>query len=283
MKKCRRALTMVVAGAFVFGAQLFSQQPASRPVLSPADKARTEKVANDELRVEELKKALADAKTKAAASASAFDALAAYDEAVVAFTNYFEANGGTAGRPVVDLYKDLLAASDALVDKAETPEHEASVPARDMLSSSARALWGESVGVSADRTSGYLTITGVEIPGIKVTGVCSLLPPKAAPWHDLSIDLEFTIVEGGFEMYLRYEQAKKSYRINFKPSEGYELNKPYRMTVKVKGSSISLKAPDLPENRDRLDAAVSRTGGIGFGIAAGSKVTISRLMVKVLR
>ena len=103
------------------------------------------------------------------------------------------------------------------------------------------------------------------------------------PWHDIVLDLEFTIVSGEFEMYLRYWPDKRSYSIKFNAAAGYEPNKPYRMTVHVKGSSISLKQAEQPENRDRIDPNTSRTGGVGFGVNPGSKVIISVCKLKVLR
>jgi hypothetical protein len=229
-----------------------------------------------------LRAPFADAKAKED-TGDLTGALATYDATLVEFHKVFDANGGTADAPTIALYKKLLAESDKLVERVETPEFEAKTPERDFLSSQERHNWGVSAGASLSPDA-PLVLEGVDLTGgRKVTGVVSLLPPKADPWNDFVIDLEFTIQAGSCEMYLRYWPDKRSYRILFSPAEGYEVGKTYRMTLKVKGSTISLTQPEQPENRDKMDATTSRTGGIGFGLPAGSRVLISKLNMKVLR
>jgi hypothetical protein len=182
----------------------------------------------------------------------------------------------------LSVLSEAIAESDALVEVVETPAFEAKIVDRDLLSPKSRSLWGASAGVTyAPGTP--MTLEGVSLPGRLVTGVVSVLPARAAPWNDLVIELEFTLLAGEMDMYLRYWPDRKSYRIRFAPTEGYEMNRPYPMTIRVKGSQVSLKQPDQPENRDRLQPSVSRTGGFGFGLPPGSKAEISKLRMKVLR
>jgi hypothetical protein len=228
-----------------------------------------------------LKRKVDAAKSKEA-EGNAFDALSAYDDAVIQFNKYFDKTT-TPEKPIVDLYKELLNESDKLVERTLTPEYEASVAERDLLSTKERGLWGSSEGVKHSFAGRELKLDGVPVEGKKILGVTSALPPRSTPWYDIALDLEFTILQEGFEMYLRFDQAKKNYRINFNPKEGYELNKPYRMTVRVKGSTITLKPADQAENRDRLDPSTSRQGGIGFGVPKNASVVISVCKVKVLR
>ena len=210
------------------------------------------------------------------------EALAAYDEAVVKFNKQFDAQGGTAEGPIIDLYKALVADSDRLVERVETPEFESSIQERDMLTAKERPLWGASDGAKWTPSGREIAIEGVKVDK-KIQGVVSFLPRRSEAWHDIVLDLEFTIVAGEFDLYLRYWPDKRYYSIKFNAAAGYEANKPYRMTVHVKGSSISLKQAEQPENRDRADPNTSRTGGVGFGINPGSKVIISVCKLKVLR
>ena len=55
------------------------------------------------------------------------------------------------------------------------------------------------------------------------------------------------------------------------------------MTIKVKGSAITLKQAEQPGSRDTFAPTTSLTGGIGFGLRPSSKVSISKLTMKVLR
>jgi hypothetical protein len=227
-----------------------------------------------------LKKGIDEAKAKET-QGNAWDALNAYDDAVKVFSIELKKYTNGAPAPVVALYKELLAESDRLVERTETPEYEASQPERDMLSAKERALWGASKDSIKYGFSGReLKIEGTKD---KVTGICSLEAPRGTQWHDLVVDLEFTILAEGFQLFLRWESGQKGYMLQFKPSEGYDLNKPYRMTLRVKGSTISLKASDTPENRGTADATTSRVGGVAFGLNKGASIVISTFKMKLLR
>jgi hypothetical protein len=258
--------TLMVAIPFLlsWSAVVSGQEPESRPAPGP-----------DLVEVARAARATKDGDPKAA--------LDAYDKAIAAFIETIAPLGTRVDQPTIALYKELVEESDKLVDKLETPEYEAKIAERDMLGTNERTLWGKSAGVDWTFGDKKLEVSGAEVPGRKITGLASILPPRSTPWHDLVIDLEFAILQGDCEMYLRYEPSKKAYLIRFNSKEGYELNKAYRMTIRVKGSSISLKAPDQPENRDKFQASTSRTGGIGFGLEPGSKVVISSCKLKVLR
>jgi hypothetical protein len=210
-------------------------------------------------------------------------ALAAYDEAVIRFNKEFDKTGGKAETPdILNLYKELIAESNRLVDRVETPEFEAAVPERDMLSAKERAAWGKSLGAEFTFAARELEMKGVEVPGKKILGVVSFAGWDP-PWHDIVMDMNFTIVQGSFELYLRYHPAKRWFTLNFDQKAGYELNKPYQITLRIKGSKVELTAPDQQPQTDMLTENTNRTGGIGFGLAPGSKVIISSCKVKVLR
>jgi hypothetical protein len=238
--------------------------------------AELNKVA-DQLTLVSLKKGL-DAAKALEAQGNDRDALRACDDAVAVFSRN---SARTPGKAVIDLYKETLAESDRLVDKVETPEFESGIAERDMLSPKERALWGATPdAIKHDFSDGPLRIEGTKD---RVTGICSLDAPRGTEWHDLVLDLEFTIVKDGFQLFLRWEPGRKGYMLRFAPSEGYDLNKPYRMTIRIKGSTASLKASDAPENRGTLDPTTSRTGGIAFGLTNGASIIVSRCSIKFLR
>jgi hypothetical protein len=270
MSTGRRALFLAIAGLVILGAVVHAQE--SRPI--------TPKVRQlQELKA--LEESVDAAKAKEAAGQLA-EALAAYDAAVVKFGKHFDANGGTAEGPVVALYKSLIADADRLAERVETPEFEARIPSRDLLSPQEESLWGASKGAKWSRSDGAIVVEAVEVGG-RITGVGSLLPKRDEPWHDLVIDLEFTIVSGECDLFLRYWPDKRYYAMKFNQAAGFESAKRHRMTIRIKGSTLTLTQPGQPSKSDTMAIGTSRTGGIGFGLNLGSKVSISKLDIKVLR
>jgi hypothetical protein len=266
------AQRLVLAG-FLLSAtsHLAAQTPESRPITPETPKPA----------LKALEESVDAAKAKEAAGQLS-EALAAYDAAVVKFGQHFDANGGTAEPPVIQLYKALIASSDALATKVETPEFEARIAPRDLLFPQEESLWGASKGAKWSRSEGAIVVEAVESGG-RIMRVASVLPKRAEAWHDIVIDLEFTIDSGELDLYLRYWPDKKYYAIKFNEASGFEPAKRHRMTIGIKGSTITLAQPGKPLNSDTIAFVTSRTGGIGFGLNPGSKVTISKLTVKVLR
>jgi tetratricopeptide (TPR) repeat protein len=220
-------------------------------------------------------------------------ALVGYDFAIALFHKEFDKLNGTGSAEMVRLFKELVTASDGLVERVETQAFEDSIPVRDLLSKQEREGWGKSAGAELEFQGGTpggtasapaqtLVISGVDT-GRRLIGVASVLPAKEAPWKDLVLDYEFTIRSGDFELYVRYWPDKASYRIRFDPRDGYDVGKRYQGRIKIKGSTISLKTPDQPENRDQFGLSTSRTGGIALGVSQGSKVEFTRFELKVLR
>jgi hypothetical protein len=212
------------------------------------------------------------------------DALKAYDAGIDEFGRRLKDPGSTPRDIVAKALTTAITESDSLVYIVETPLYEARATERDMLSPRERGPWGSSAGIKADYQERNIVLTGVDAEGgRKVTGVASILPTRKESWRDLVVDLEFALLAGEMDMYVRYWPDKKSYRLRFAPTEGYELNKPFRMRICVKASQIGLQLPDQPEKFDRFDIDTSRSGGIGFGLSKGSKAAITLLRLKVLR
>jgi hypothetical protein len=260
MTKRSRAAFATIVATFVLSSALRGQETDSQPAsrVQPKETPKTGHTILEEARLH---------------------ALTAYDDALTALREVMET--GEDVPTVVEAYKDLIEESDRLIERIETPEFEARQSERYMLSTRERALWGASKdSIRYAFADGELRIEGTKE---KTTGICSLLPPRGTLWHDLVINLEFTIVKDGFQLFLRWEQGLKSYMLNFSPAEGYALNRPYFMTIRVKGSTITLKAPDQPENRGQAEPSTSRTGGIAFGLNNGASIVVSRCSVRLLR
>jgi hypothetical protein len=293
MSKGRRTLMLAVAGLFISTG--VAQEPESRAATRPADSRalaleRLREIVGPPRAVvrpappgTDSRPSLQRVEAELLLESARLEASRTYDAAATTLQHELRAGGGAPDAGAQRILVEAIAESDALVAKVETREFEAKIGERDMLSAKERAPWGASAGAKLTWSGREMSIEGVPIEKGKVTGVVSMLPTKAAPWHDIVLDLEFTILSGDFEMYLRYWPDRKAYKIRFGPRDGYELNKPYRMTIRVKGSDVSLSQPDQPENRDRIQPSTSRTGGIGFGLTPGFKAVISRLGMKVLR
>jgi hypothetical protein len=151
-----------------------------------------------------------------------------------------------------------------------------------MLSPSERREWGTSEGAEYEFPPGRLRMNGVAPEGKKIMGVVSFAG-WTPPWHDVVLDLEFTILSGRFELYLRYLPTRRWYQLDFGPDAGYELNKPHQVTLRVKGSTVEMIAPDQPLQTGQIDLRTSRTGGVGFGLPPGGEIVLSSCKIKVLR
>lgn len=208
-------------------------------------------------------------------------ALVAYDDALLLL--HLHTHEGNMPQDILFIHDQLISESDSLIDKLETPQYVATVPERDVLSSAERSLWGKGVGVTYSFSDQGVLIESASAETNATVGLASIVPTSRTPWHDLVIDIEFTIVKGEFTMHLRYDDRNHSYWIRFGRKDGYELRTRYHMTIRLQGSHVRLKAVDQPESWDRLPATTSPNGGIAFAVEPGSQVLISSLKLKVLR
>ncbi len=187
---------------------------------------------------------------------------------------------------MIEIFKAVLGESDALVEKLVTPEYEAKIPERDLLSPKEKSVWGNSDGIKWELKGKEMVVEGVEVPGRKIVGVFSAIPPVAEMWQDIILDVEFTITAGdSFTSMYRYLPGKKAYELGYKvdPNTGFQLNKNYHQIIRVVGSSFTQKESGNPDQSDKLGFSVSRTGGIGFALKPGTKMVFSTFKVKVLR
>jgi hypothetical protein len=210
-------------------------------------------------------------------------ALRAFDAALADFDAELPKAWNRPRTPEIErAHKEIIAASDKLVEKLETPEFEAKIATRDLLDPKERPIWQPSVGAGVKFDGGSAVLEGLEFDR-QIMGVVGLGLSAEPPWHDLTLDLEFTIVAGSFELYLRFLPAKPNFLISFAPSGGYELGKLQKATIRIKGRRVELLRPEKQPLTEKFAPKTSRSGGLGFGLEAGSKVVISSCKLKVLR
>src|SRR5262245_33538598 len=194
----RRPLIMAIAGFLLYASIGVAQQPDSRPAdRKPEDKPRGLTL-QESVDAARAKRAAGDLK----------GALAAYDEAMEQFFKDFDKLQDRA-TGIIALYREALAESDKLVEQVETPEFEAAIPERDMLSAAEREVWGKAPGIDLVFGEAGLEIKTTELPGKKVMSVASIAGWRP-PWHDFVLDLEFKILAGRFELLARYWPDKRS-------------------------------------------------------------------------
>lgn len=246
----------------------------------------------DKLELNNIKATAQKAEDEAAkAGSDTAKALEAYDAAVATFKDILK-NYKSTGKddPVINAYKEMLGKSDALAAQLCTADYIEKTPARDMLLAREQKNWGTSKDNPCDYVfqGRELIISHKPVEGKKLTEILSLDGWSKPAWHDIQIDLEFEILSQGFELYIRYIPGYKNFMFPFpgkdkQPADGYDLNTPAKMTIRVIGSTVTMQQGDQAQFSGTIDPTVSRTGGIGIGVPTGGKVAIKSCTVKVLR
>lgn len=174
----------------------------------------------------------------------------------------------------------------------ETPAYISNTPLRDLLAEKERlagGLWSRTEGIRHEWAGTELVIEGVgaydKEGKERMSRGISSIDGWSEKWTDLVLDLEFTIVSGEFDLMLRYRpDGIQPFTATFKAGEGgFNADERYRMTFKIRGTSVEFEQPDQPPNSDTFRPTVSLHGGIGFAVPKGSKIVISRCAVRVLR
>ncbi len=242
------------------------------------------------LELNKLKFTLEKSRADAGTASDPENKLRAYEPAMEAFNAYFRKPTKPHDQAVV-YFKEGVKEWDDLVAKLETPEYISNTPVRDLLAAKERqpgGVWGGTEGIRHEWSGRELVIEGVAVEKDgkerKLRGLFSI-DGWSQKWTDLVLDIEFTIVAGEFDMMMRYRpDGYKPYTATYKAGEGgFNANEPYRMTVRVMGSTVEIEQADQPKSGDVLQPTVSRNGGIGFAVPKGSKIVISRCDLRVLR
>ncbi len=233
-----------------------------------------------------LKFAAKDARDAAASASSSEKKLAAYNECVLRFRDYFKDKITIPKTdPVVMLYEELLRESDAIAEALFTPAYESSVDVIDLLNPREfKKYWKPSQKGLNHRFEGrQLIVEGVQARE-KVQGVLAV-DGWSMPWWDLVLTLEFEVVKTGFDLMMRYRpDGVPPYQISFRAGEGevVEVGKSQRITIKVIGSKIITVDADGKESSDDVKTIVSRNGGFSFAIDPDAKIIITACELRVL-
>ena len=145
-----------------------------------------------------------------------------YDRAERSFSDEFH-RFGMPVQPSIDLYKHLIQRSDRLVEKSRDNGVRGQGPDSRLLSGRRAALWGQSDRGEVASAIDAIIVEGVETDR-KDHGRRVLAPQEGRePGTTSCIDLEFTIVSGELDLYLRYWPDKRFYAIKFNAAAGFEL------------------------------------------------------------
>jgi hypothetical protein len=210
-----------------------------------------------------------------------------YEAAEQQLTEEFRRLGGNAPtNELSKLYGQIVGGLNELVDQVETPEYEAGLPEQDLLSPQGRDAvnWETSAGVEMTFMARELLLKGIPVQGNgAVHRVVSFGVFPKNPWRDIVLKLDFTIIKGDFELLLRYSPGTRAFMLKFDAAAGYEWNKGYQVTLRVRGSKVDFSSPDQNPVSDTLRPTTNRRGGVAFVLAPEAKVILSSCMVKVLR
>jgi|GEM_PF-5396418 len=243
------------------------------------------------LELNKLKFTLEKSRADAGTASDPENKLRAYEPALDAFNTYFR-KPTKPHEQAIAYFKEGVKEWDDLVARLETPEYISNTPVRDMLAAKERqpgGAWGGTDGIRHEWSGRELVLEGIAVVDKegkerKLRGIYSI-DGWSQKWTDVVMDIEFTIVSGEFDMMMRYRpDGYKPYTATYKAGEGgFNANEPYRMTVRVMGSTVEIEQADQPKSGDTLQPTVSRNGGIGFAVPKGSKIVISRCDMRVLR
>jgi hypothetical protein len=240
-----------------------------------------------------LKKLVGEARAREVAAGSDLAAAAAaYDPAIAMFREQLV--DSPKDEEATRLFNVLISRSDDLVGRLVTPEYEASVPVRDMLTPREAGTWANTEGSKFAARGSQMVVWGEKVVDNdgnersidRLVALSGWRPTD--PWHDVVLDLEFTVLSGKFDLLLRYTRNSKSAPIIVDPTDpksGYKLKTPHKMTIKIVGSRLELVGDGGPDAKrtDILAPDVSRLGGVAFALDPDSRVLISKCTVKVLR
>jgi hypothetical protein len=227
---------------------------------------------------------------EAATGGDAAAALKVYDDSISKFKREFDKGGSAAkDKDIIELYKQLLGKSDALVEKLITSEYIAGVPERDLLSPREDKMWKITEGVTRESSGREMRIKGVPgKDGKPVTGLVTAYGyDPINPWQDFVLDIEFTVNQydakgKGLDLQFRYTPGKRPYMFGF-DKDYLEPGKTYRATYIVKASTVEVVKEGEQSQSGKIDPTTSRTGGFALAVENGVDIVISRCTVKVLR
>ncbi len=190
------------------------------------------------------------------------------------------------------LYKQAIAECDRLATEVFTTEASEKLPWIDCLAGQQATYWNASdaKGFSHRVDGGVLQIIG---PDADAGRIAVISIGDREQWRNFVADLEFTVEQGGFDIYFRLGRSPNANTLAyFIRTQGENANavpgKPCRVRAAVLGSRFTFRFQD-----DSLDApkpvdetaswTMSRKGAIGLLVPPGARMKFTRFQVRELR
>jgi hypothetical protein len=185
-----------------------------------------------------------------------------------------------------DRYQRIITESDAISKELFTPEAIKKAPLRDLLTADTK--WNpvkdlEGFTFNLDRGVAHIANSATA----KFEGVVSV--GDLDYWRDFALEMEFTLVKGKADVYLRLGRRADSrvymFTLDTEGRDALVAGQQYRAEVTFIGStaSVNIKAEGVSPRTDEVFWGKSRKGAIGFVIPAGAELNISQMRIRVLR
>lgn len=231
-----------------------------------------------------------DAKAQATSgAANARAALTAYTRAEDELLKLFE---GAARRHAPDEvqkyyqlhFEQIIQESDALATSLFTPDVIDKTPWTDLLAPDKLKDW-QNDGLKGFRIdSGTLHAVGPE-PGTKI-GTMDV--PAAGGYRDFQLEMEFTLVQGKFDMYFRlgrrFDNSVPNYNMVTSRDSGFKAGRTFTATATFIGSHLKLVfSGDIQEWEYDSSWTKSRKGAFGVAVFENSEVKFTKLRIRELR
>lgn len=233
-----------------------------------------------------------DGKTQAAGGPANFRAaLSAYGKAEQACLDLFEkkipdptGELQTFARPILT---QIYTESDALCAQLFTPEYINQQPWTDLLSGEMAAQWQDSSLNGFRIEGGVLQAVGPDANSGK-EGLVSI--PKINQWRDVQIELEFELVTGRSQFYMRLlrraDNAVEGPRFSSKEEENYVLAKSkVGVVITAIGNKLMIAYTGGAGNDEtkEIRANLTRKGGFGASVPPGTELKIHKARARILR
>jgi len=185
-----------------------------------------------------------------------------------------------------ELYQRVIKESDTISMEVFTPDYIKKQAPRDLLTpdtlwNPVKDLQGFSFGV--DRGVAHIS----NVAESKYEGTVSV--GDLDFFRDFVLEMEFTLVKGHADVYLRLgkraDSRVYSFRLDTEGRDAIVAGQQYRAEVTFIGSTVTVnvKAEGVSPRSDEVFWGKSRKGAIGFVLPPGSELTVSQLRIRVLR
>ena len=252
------------------------------------------RIANCRLQLEKVyvQRLWEDGKTQAAGGPANFRAaLNAYGKAEQACLDLFEKKSPdptgelqTFARPILS---QIYTESDELCAKLYTAEYINQQPWTDLLTGDMATQWQDSSLGGFRIDGGVLQAVGPDANSGK-EGLVSI--PKLNQWRDVQIELEFELVSGRSQFYMRLlrraDNAVDGPQFSAKDEENWVLAKQkVAVVITCVGSQITVAYPNGAGSdwTKAISPMKTRKGGFGASVPPGAEIKIHKARARILR